>query len=152
PIDIFCRIDSLQDQLCIDMRRQGQLDEDPIHGVVAVKPVDEFQHFSGRDACGWSVPPACQAELFARGDFALYVELRRGIFANQNWGEAGTNALGSQARYFLLYLDENVITNFGSVEDARGHDKIIAHGKCATADSEKQAARDLSLVVARMFC
>jgi hypothetical protein len=92
PVDIFCWIDRLQDTLCVDLGGERELDENAIHGVVTVEILDEFEHLSGCDAGGRSVQPASEAELFARGDLALDVELRCGIFANQNSGKAGTNA------------------------------------------------------------
>jgi len=39
------------------------------------------------------VHPAGQAELFAGGDFAFDVQLRGGIFADENGGETGADAL-----------------------------------------------------------
>ena len=36
-----------------------------------------------------------------------------------------------------ITIDEDLVADFGSVENARGHCEIIAYGKCATGESGK---------------
>ena len=114
-------IDGFENEFGIDLRRQGQLDEDAVDGVVAVEVIDELQHLAGGDSRGRSVHPTGDAELFAGGDFAFYVKLRSGIIADKHGGQAGANALGGHGGDFDLELGEDGVADFKAVKNAGSH-------------------------------
>jgi hypothetical protein len=70
--------------------------------------------------------PVSHAELFAGSDFAFDVNVRRGILADENCGETGTNALGVKVGNILFELGKNFVADFETVESLSGHGKRIA--------------------------
>jgi hypothetical protein len=60
-------------------------------------------------------------------DFAFHVELRGGIFSDENGGESGADVL-----FYVEFSDgeaqfsEDFVADFDSVEEASGHAEIIA--------------------------
>jgi hypothetical protein len=91
-VDIFGRIDSFENALGIDLRGKWKLDENAVDVVGTIQVFDDSEQVeSGRG--GWrGKEGAGEADLFASCDFTFYVKLRSGIFADENGGEAGTNA------------------------------------------------------------
>ena len=73
--------------------------------------------------------------MFAGGDFALHVKLRGGIFADQDSGQARANAGRGEQADFVAQLSENLVADFGAVEDSRGHSWLafLAEGEAAKA-------------------
>src|SRR3984957_10531083 len=65
--------------------------------------------------------PAGDAELFASGDFAFHVKLRRRIVTHQNSGEPRADPSGSHGRDFAFKLGEDLVADFQAIENARGH-------------------------------
>src|SRR5215470_9444477 len=41
-VHVLCRVDCLENFFCVNLFRQGKLDEDAVHVVVAIKLIDEF--------------------------------------------------------------------------------------------------------------
>jgi len=63
-------------------------------------------------------------------DFAFYVELGSGIFADQDGGESGADVLMEvQVDDMSANLGEDFVADFEAVEEARGHEEIIAWGR-----------------------
>ena len=101
-IDVFRGINGFEDALGIDLRRQRKLNQDAVHVVVAIQVFDDGEHFEHVDS-GWRRDKrAGEAELFAGGDFAFHVELRGGIFADEDSCETGTNACRSKQTHFVF--------------------------------------------------
>jgi len=73
--------------------------------------------------------PVSHAELFARGDLAFDVDVRRGILADENRGETGANPLRVKAGNVLFELSKNFVADFQTVESLSGHGKRIAYGE-----------------------
>ena len=101
-VDIFCGLDSFENFFGVDLFGERKLDEDAVDVVVAVEIVDEFKHVLGCGRGERRVQPTGDAELFAGGDFAFDVELGGRIFSDEDGGETGTDALGVEARDFVL--------------------------------------------------
>src|SRR5260370_40370013 len=118
---VLCRIDRFEDALGVDRGREGKLDEDAVDGLVAVQSVNEAQHLFSADGCGGCVHPTGDAELFARGDFGFDVELRGGIFADEDRSQTRANAFMAKADDFVFQLGEDFIADFSSVENPCGH-------------------------------
>src|SRR6267378_216925 len=98
-----------------------KLDEDAVHAAVGVEVADELQHVIGGDAGGRGVQPTGNTELFAGGDFAFDIELRGGIFADEDGGKAGADALRMELDDIGLQFGEDFVADFQAVEDACGH-------------------------------
>jgi hypothetical protein len=47
--------------------------------------------------------------------------LGRGVFANEDRGETGANARGCEQANFVFQFGEDLVADFGAVEDACGH-------------------------------
>ena len=120
-VHVFRGIDSFENGFCVDLLWERKLDEDAVDIVVAIQIVNEFQEFAGGDGSGGSVQPTGEAELFAGGDFAFDVKLRGRIFADEDSGKTGANALCGKASDFLFEFDENLVADFESIEDACSH-------------------------------
>ena len=118
---IFRGIDGLENALGIDLGREGKLDENAVDGVVIVQVIDEAQHLVGGDGGGRRVHPTGQAELLARGDLGFDVELRSGIFTDENGSQAWANALSGETGNFAFQFSEDFVADLGSVKDACGH-------------------------------
>src|SRR5882724_11170241 len=101
-VDIFCGIDSFENLFRVDLFGEGKLHQDAIDVVVAIEIFDKFKHVLGGRSGERRVQPTGDAELFAGGDFAFDVELGGRIFSDKDGGEAGTDALGVEARDVVL--------------------------------------------------
>jgi hypothetical protein len=99
---VFCGIDGFEDTLGVHLRRQRKLDEDAIDVVVAIQVSHNGEKFFGRGRCRRREKAAREAKLFARRDFAFYVELRGRVFAHKNRCEAGLDARSSKQPYLVL--------------------------------------------------
>jgi hypothetical protein len=128
-VNVFCGINSFEDALGVDLLRKGELDEYAVDIIVAVEVVDDAKHVERGGFGGRSDQSARQAELFAGGDFAFDVEMRSGIIAGENGGEARANAGGREHADFIAELFEDLITNFVAVENACGHQHSLSGKK-----------------------
>lgn len=124
-IDVFGRSDGFKNALGIDLRGQRELDQDAVDIIVVVQVGDEPEHEVGGYVGGWSVKPMGHAELFAGSNLAFDVDVRGGIFADENGCEAGTNTLRLKARDFLFELGKKFVADFQAVERLSGHGKSI---------------------------
>jgi hypothetical protein len=141
-VDVLGGVDGFEDALGIDLRRKRELYEDAIYLVVAVQAVDESEHVLRGDRLRRRVEETGEAEFLASGDFALHVELRGRIFADEDGSEARLDASGGEGANFVLQFGENFIANLEAIEDACGHEtlafterkQIITHAKTVTGD------------------
>src|SRR5712672_499879 len=85
-VHIFCGINGFENSFGVDLRREGKLNQDSVHRIVVVKVFHKVQHLFGSDGSRGSVHPTRQPELLGGGDLGFYVELRGGIFADQDGG------------------------------------------------------------------
>lgn len=125
-VDVFRRINGFKDAFGIDLRRKWELDKDTVDIVVVVEVDDELKHVVGGSTGRRAMKPVSHAELFAGSDFAFDVNVRRGILADENCGETGTNALGVKVGNILFELGKNFVADFETVESLSGHGKRIA--------------------------
>src|ERR1700716_3660056 len=100
-VHVFCGIDGFKDALGVYLRRERKLDEDAVDIVVAIQVFDNSEHLEGSYRGRWRDQSAGETDLFAGGNFAFHVELRGGIFADEDGGEAGTNTRGREQAYFI---------------------------------------------------
>ena len=131
-VDVLGRIDGFQDALGVDLWGKRELNEDAVNIIVAVQIIDHGKHVEGGYRGRGSEKRAGKADLFASGNFAFDVELRCGIFAHEDGRETGANAGGGQQADFVLEFDEDLVANFGAVEDACGHAVLafVMHVRC----------------------
>jgi len=132
-VHVFGGIDGFEDALSVDLRRKGELNENAVNVVVAIEVFDDSEQIESGHG-GWRREEgAGEAELFAGGDFAFDVELRSGIFADEDGSEAGTNASGRKQPYFIAQFGEDLVADFSAVEDACGHAKLAFALACVRA-------------------
>ena len=126
-VNVFGGVDGFEDALGVDLFGKRELDEDAVDAIVAIEFVDEVEQIVSGAAGGWSVQPTGEAEVMAGFDFAFHVELRGGIFSDENGGEPGADVL-----FYVEFSDgeaqfsEDFVADFDSVEEASGHAEIIA--------------------------
>ena len=125
-VDVFGRIDGFEDLLGIDLRGKGKLDEDAVDRIVVVEILDQFQKSFGGDGGRRRVQPVGHAEMFAGGDFTFDVNLGSGIFADEDRGKAGANALGGEASHFGFQFGEDFVANFQAIENLCWHTERIS--------------------------
>src|SRR5882724_6026212 len=135
-VNVFCGINSFENSLRVDLRREGKLNQDTVHRVVVVEVAHKIQHLLGSAGGGRGVHPTCQPELLGGGDFGFYVKLRGRIFADQDSGQTGADAFTGKAGDFTFQLSEDFVADFGSIQYACGHSlfafleqEMIAHEK-----------------------
>ncbi len=100
-VDVLCRIDSFENALGIDLRRKRELDENAIDVVGTIQVFDDSEQIESGRRRWRRNEGAGEAELFAGRDFTFHVELRSGIFADENSCEPGTNAGGGEQPDFV---------------------------------------------------
>ena len=135
-VHVFGGIDGFEDALGIHLRGKRKLNQDAVHVVVAIQIVDNGEHFESADRGGRSDESAGEANLFAGGDFAFDVELRSGIFTDENGCQAGADPRGGEQADFIFQLGENLVADGLAVKDARGHSRLAF-------SAEAQAARPM---------
>ena len=89
PVHILVRVDGCDDRAGIDRRRQGQLDQYPVHPVVAVQPVDLGKQGRLRYVGRQPVVEGGEPGGGASAALAVDVDLAAGVFADENRREAG---------------------------------------------------------------
>ncbi len=120
-VHVFGGIDGFQDALGVHLWREGKLDENAVDVVVAIEVFDDGEQIESADRCRWSEECAGEAELFAGCDFTFHVDLRSGIFAHKNGSQPGANASRREQADFVAQLGEDLVANFGAVENPCGH-------------------------------
>jgi hypothetical protein len=120
-IHILGGIDGFEHPLGVDLLGEWKLDQNAVHGLIAIQFVDQREKFFSGDDGRRSMHPTGEAELFAGGDFGFDVQMRSGIFANQNSRKTRTNALRGELLDFDGQIGEDLVANLGSVKDACGH-------------------------------
>jgi len=125
-VDVFSRVDGFEDAFGIYLRRERKLNENAVDVVVTIQAIDDGEEIFGADGSRRSEKPARQAELFARGNFAFYIELRSGAFADEDGGEPGTNACSDKGTNLVLQLGEDLVPDFQAIEKARGHEVSLS--------------------------
>src|SRR5712664_699391 len=120
-VHVLGGIDGFQDALGIDLRGKRKLDENPVNVVVAIQVFDDGEQIESGHGGRRGEERAGKAELFAGGNLAFDVKLRSGILADKDRRETGTNACGGEESDFVTQFGEDLVPNFGAVENARGH-------------------------------
>src|SRR6185437_6937042 len=105
-----------------DLRGQRQLNEDAVHVVAGVEFANNGEQFGGGGVRGRRDVEISEAELLAGGDFAANVDFGSGVFADEDGGESGTNADGTQFGDLLHKFAVDLVANCVSAEQTRGHE------------------------------
>ena len=120
-VDVLGGIDGFEDALRVDLGRKGKLDENSVEVIVAIQILDDGQQIESGDRGGRREERTGEADLFACGDFAFDVELRSGVFSDEDRGEARTNAGRREQTNFVFQFGENLIADLRAIEEACGH-------------------------------
>ena len=96
----------------------------------ALRLRDEREHFGGGDGFGRSDEVGIKAEFGAGLDFAADVDFRGGHVADEDSGEAGTDAADGELFYFFRDFLLDLGGDGCAIEDS-GHEGSREHGKAA---------------------
>jgi len=131
-VDVLGRIDGFEDALGVDLGGKRELNEDAINIIVAIQIIDHGEHVESSYRGRGSKERAREADFFASGNFAFDVKLRCGIFAHEDGCKARANSGGRKQADFVLEFGEDLVANFGAVEDACGHAVLafVMHVRC----------------------
>src|ERR1035441_2031953 len=105
--------------LGIDVRGQGQLDQDAVDFGARVQALDNRQEFGGGNGIGRCDGFGMDPEVVTGLDFVANVNLRSRVVADQDHGQAGRTAAGSQGIDARLQFALDIIAYAISVEDSR---------------------------------
>ena len=121
-VDVFFRVDRVQNALFVDSLGKRKLDQNPVNRRVGVHLGDEREKFFGRRFGGKAAHYALHSGFNASGFLVADVNLTRRIFADENDGQTGLHLrFGDEARDVLFDFGAN---NFGqafAVENLSGH-------------------------------
>ena len=121
-VDVFVRRDRVEHLLVVDLRRQGQLHEDPVDGVVGIQRAEEREEVRLRRAGGEPVKAAAHADLVRGLLFVARVDLARGILADEHDVQPGHGAMrASESVDALPDLGADGLGQRVAVEDGRRH-------------------------------
>ncbi len=123
-VNVLGGIDGFQDALGVHLWREGKLDENAVDVVVAIEVFDDGEEIESANRCRWREERAGEAELFAGCDFTFHVDLRSGIFADQNSRQPRANSRSGEQTNLILQLGEDLVPNFGPIKDPRGHSHL----------------------------
>src|SRR5512139_3622299 len=102
-VDILGRIDRLDHLRFVDLIRKGQLDEDPVDGVVGVQARHEVEQLGFLRYRGEVDLAGEEPRLGGRLPLVSDIYLRRGVFPHEHDGEAGADTrAGGERRHTLL--------------------------------------------------
>ncbi len=108
---------------------QGHLDEDAVDVRAAVEAFDDGEEFVGCDGGGRGDLFAKDAEIVAGFDFGADVDLRGGIVADEDDGEAGRAAGAGEGIDAGFQLREDFIADAFAVEEGGGHTLVRITGE-----------------------
>ena len=117
-IHVFRGMHGFQDALGVHLRRKRKLDKDAVDVVVVIQVIHNSEKLPRGHGGRWCEEAARQPKLFAGGNFAFHVELRCGIFADENGSKAGLDAGGGQHANFVLEFGEDLVPDFLAIENA----------------------------------
>ena len=120
-VHVFGGIDGFEDALGVHLGRKGKLNQNAVDVVVTIQILDNSQQIEGGHIDWRRDESAGEADLFAGSDFTFDVELRSGVLADKDGGETGTNARGGEEANFIFQLGEDLVANFGAIQDSCGH-------------------------------
>ena len=123
-VDVFRGIDCFEDTLGVDLGRKRELHENAVHLVVAVQAFDERKQLKSGHRGRRRDELARQTEFFASRDFALYVELRSGILADENRSKARPHAGRREKPDFVFQFGDDLPAYLVAVEDSCGHAQL----------------------------
>ena len=136
-VHVFRGIDGFEDAFGVHLRRKRQLHEDTVHVIVVIQVVHNSKKLPRGGAFRGCKEAAREAKLFASGDLAFHVELRGGVFADEDGSEARPNARSGKQANFVFQFGKDFVADFESIENACRHralafvqrNRIITHGK-----------------------
>ena len=118
PSASFARVDRLEDAGGRDVLRERELDEDPVHGVVAVQPVDRREELGLAEGRGEAQGPSGEARLSRGGFLVRDVDGAGGVLAHEDDREPGNDAPGGEARRAGGGLGPEGLRDGGAVENS----------------------------------
>ena len=132
PIDVFVRVERVQNFFRIDMLRQRQLHEDAVARRVVVQFVDESQKIGLARFGGKPVLPGIHADFDGLLGLVRHIDLARRIFTDEHDGKARLYAmLLHQPRDFRCHFGANVGRDLFSIDDLRsGHSPSFLFAFC----------------------
>jgi len=93
PVHVFVQADHAQDSFLVEVFRERELDQDPVHLWIGVQLPDQVLDFLLSCVGGQVVPKGRNADLVARLALHPHVTLRRRIIAHQHRRQTGTRAV-----------------------------------------------------------
>ena len=94
-VDVLVRVDSAEHGRRIDLRGQGQLDEDAVDAGVAVQGLDQAQELGLGRRVGQAVGVGSHPGASGRLAFVADVDLAGGVLADDDDGQAGLDPVGA---------------------------------------------------------
>src|SRR5580704_13545035 len=125
PVHIFRWVHGFENFPCIHLRGQRELDQDAVNIIAAIQVLDDGKELRSCDGSRRRYLNACKSELFARGDFAFYVDFRGRIVSDENGCESRANSGGSQRGNFASKLRINLIADDVPVEGTRRQFELL---------------------------
>ena len=101
-----------------------ELNEDAVHLVVALQIFHNREQIEGAYRGGRRQQRTRHAEVLASGNFALYVDLRSGIFTDKHRREARPHPCRREQPHFVLQFREHLVANLVPVEDPCAHSPL----------------------------
>src|SRR5581483_5960289 len=121
-VHVFRGVDSHQHFLGIDLRGKRKLYQDAVNLVTGIQVMHQVEKFFGAGCRRGRVFLAVDADFLAAFDLTANIDLRRGIVAHEDHGEAGTDAGSGQVLDFCGDFCADVGSDFGAVQDGGRHE------------------------------
>jgi hypothetical protein len=91
-VHVFGRVNGFENAFGVNLRGKWKLNENAVDVVGTIQVFDDSEQVESGRGGRRGKEGAGEADLLASCDFTFHVKLRSGILADENGGEAGTNA------------------------------------------------------------
>src|ERR1700722_9622981 len=118
-IHIFRGIHGFQNFLGVHVRRQRKLNENAVHVISAIQVIDDCKKLGSSDRRRRRDLNAGEAQFFAGRDFAVHVNFRSRIVADEYSGQPGANPGGGKRRNLGAQFRVDLVTDSTPAKDAR---------------------------------
>ena len=118
-VDILRGVDRFKNLFRIDLRRQRELHEDSVDIVARVEILDQFEEFVRGNRGGRRDVEAGEAELAAGRDFAVHVDFRRRVVADEHGCKARLDSHRRERSDFAREFGVDLISNCVAAQDSR---------------------------------
>jgi hypothetical protein len=120
-VDVLLGVDRVRDGDRVEMRRQRHLDQEAVNLGRGVQARDRRHQLALRHRCGQRHHLGDQTQSLRGAHLVADVDLARRIFADDDDGEAGRDALGLERADAHGELVADPMCNGGPVDDRRAH-------------------------------